>query len=999
MKKIIIPLCIVLSSHFANGQRSAQFESTDRLFIEGKEMFNLKNYTGCIDKIQAYKANTQNKDFIHEADFLLAASAFEQGLPEAENLLQKFIATYPDTNHSPDVYFMLASICFGQGDYMLAIAAFESSDIDLLSPGKQEAYSFRLAYSLLQTGERNKSRSYFSRIQQIGKTYKTASAYYIAYIDYADGKYDESLIAFSKLKENKEFTEQSQFYITQIYFIQNKYERVVREGENLLSSYPNNENKAEVNRIIGNSYFNLGDQSSAIKYLSRYVSQTDAPLRGDLYLLGISYYNEGDYNNAKSMLGRTITQNDVLTQNAYLYLGQTALKLNDKNNARMAFEAAATAKFDSQVREVALYNYALLLHETSFSGFGESVTIFEDFLNDYPDSQYSDRVNDYIVEVYLTTKNYEAALTSINKIKRPSTKIQEAKQNILFQLGTQSFANNNIDEAIMFFDEAISLGGYDREARDNAYFWRGESFFRKNNYDRAISDYRAYISNSNQRGSETYALAHYGLGYCFFNKQQYSEALYNFRQYAELGRNSTTAAYSDAYNRIGDCLFYNRQFTAAEEAYSYAAKILPSSGDYAIYQRGFILGLQKNYTGKINEMDRLIREFPESQYIDDAMFEKGRAYVMLGDRENAIRTFNNLISNYQQTSLARKAGVQLGLLYYDSNQLEKAAEEYKKVIKNYPGSEEAKVAMQDLRTIYIDMNDVGGYAAFANSLGTGMALEINEQDSLTYIAAERLFMRGDNEGALRSMQRYLSDYPNGAFNANANYYLGSISFSRKEYDKALTFFEKVLNSGDVKFREEAFARVAEIEYLNKDYSSALETFRSLAVIAENPDNKRAAQLGIMRCAQFTNNYDEAIKAATALLSDSRLSPEIAIEARHLRVKAYLSTKQENKALPDLIALGQDTRTVHGAEAKYLLAQYYFDTKDNKKAEEVLMDFMEKGTPHQYWLARGFILLADIYISQEDDFQARQYLTSLQNNYKGNDDIAGMIENRLGKLKN
>ena len=56
-----------------------------------------------------------------------------------------------------------------------------------------------------------------------------------------------------------------------------------------------------------------------------------------------------------------------------------------------------------------MYNYALLIHEPSFTGFGESVTIFEDFLNDFPNSQYADKVNDYLVEVYLTTKKYEAA--------------------------------------------------------------------------------------------------------------------------------------------------------------------------------------------------------------------------------------------------------------------------------------------------------------------------------------------------------------------------------------------------------------------------------------------------------------------------------------------------------------------------------------------------------------------------------------------------------------
>lgn len=119
----------------------------------------------------------------------------------------------------------------------------------------------------------------------------------------------------------------------------------------------------------------------------------------------------------------------------------------------------------------------------------------------------------------------------------------------------------------------------------------------------------------------------------------------------------------------------------------------------------------------------------------------------------------------------------------------------------------------------------------------------------------------------------------------------------------------------------------------------------------------------------------------------------------MRAKAYIDQKQANKALADLKILSNDTRTVHGAEAKYLLAQLYFDNNDDKSAEKVLEDFAKNGTPHQYWLARGFILWADIYIRQGDDMQARAYLNNLQNNYKGDDDITAMIENRLGKLKN
>lgn len=998
MKRILIPLCLVVGSHMASGQRSYQFDAPNRLFVEGKELFSLKNYSGCIDKLEAYKQHSADADLIQEADYMLVYSAYEQGRPNAVELLKDYLDVYPASRHADEVNFLIGSAHFGQGEYQKAIFWFNESNIDMLSPEQQEAYCFRLAYSLLQIGDMEKARGYFARIEQIGTKYREASTYYVAYIDYATGKYNNALVEFTRLKDLPDYKERSLYYITQIYFIQNKYEKVISEGKELLASYPDSENNSEVYRIMGNAYYHLGNEDQAINMLSKYVSSTDSPLRGDLYILGVCYYNKGNYSSAVNALGRTVRENDALSQNAYLYLGQSYLKLKDKNNARMAFEAAATSSFDKQVKEAAMYNYALLIHETAFTGFGESVTIFEDFLNDFPNSKYADKVNDYLVEVYLTTKNYQAALNSIDKIKHPSTKILEAKQDILFQLGTQAFTNMELDKAVDLFSRAISLGAYNLESRNDAYFWRGESYYRQGEYNKAISDYRTYLNNTRQRNTDMYALAHYNLGYSYFKLKEYGEALNRFRQYVNLESNQQTPAYADAYNRIGDCLFHNRQFAMAEENYTRAAQLQLSAGDYSVYQKGFLLGLQKDYKGKISVMDRLIREFPESQYVDDALFEKGRSYVLLDNNQTAAASFEQLMRDFPQSSLARKAGVQLGLIYFNDNQPEKAADAYKSVISNYPGSEEAKVALQDLKSVYIELNDINSFAAYANSLGGNVRFEVSEQDSLTYLAAEKLFMRGDNEGARRSLTNYLQTFPQGAFSSNANFYLASIAFAKKDLEEAKRLFSLVLESGDTKFREESWARKAEIEYLDKDYAAAMESFKHLQAVAENPENKEAAKLGLMRCAELTGQPQEALLAANDLLKEPKLSPEIMSEARYVRAKAYISLKQENKALADLKEISKDTRTIHGAEAKYLLAQLYYDNKDDKNAETVLMNFIENGTPHQYWLARGFILLADIYIRQGDDFQARQYLTSLQNNYKGDDEIAAMIEDRLGKLK-
>ena len=475
-------------------------------------------------------------------------------------------------------------------------------------------------------------------------------------------------------------------------------------------------------------------------------------------------------------------------------------------------------------------------------------------------------------------------------------------------------------------------------------------------------------------------------------------ALNWFSRFVSEGVNDNKQVLADAYNRMGDCNFYARKFDDARRSYDKAEQVDPSLGDYSLYQEGFVKGLQRDYTGKIQTLNQLITNYPQSQYIDDALYEQGRAFVQLEDNANAIERFQLLVKNFPQSNMARRAANEVGLLYYQDDKYPEAIAAYKNVIKNYPGSEEARLAQRDLKSIYIDLNKVDEYADFASTIPGGANFDVNERDSLTYVAAERVYMRGEMAEARNSFVKYLQTFPEGAFSLNANYYIGLIDYNGQNYESASTHLNKVLEYPDNKYSEEAMMMSAEIAYQGKDYARSLELYKLLKDRASTPERRQLAATGMLRSAAMSGNGEETILAATAVLTDAKVAPELENEARHYRSKALVEAGQMQHAVADWEALAKDTRNVYGAEAKYCLAQYLFDAGKTAEAEKEVLNYLEVSTPHTYWLARGFVLLSDIYAKLDRKLEARQYLLSLKQNYQADDDIAGMIESRLENLK-
>lgn len=977
-----------------SAQKIINIEQPSHSYELAIQMYNEGNYAGCIDLMTQYRTGAINDD-MSVADYYIAASMYASGNPHARKQLSDYVIKHPETPYTEQARLLIAHTHLENKEYDTAIDKYTSVDIDKLSKDNQADLLLHLGIAYVAIGKNDKAKPCFEAIKSVGGNKKKAAIYHNAHLHYVEGDYKTAGEEFAQLTDDKTYAREATALLTQSLFAQKEYNKSIAEGKRYIETYPADSTYYEIERIVGESYYHTGDNDLTIKHLNSYTAHTTTPDANSLYALGMAQYNKGNYTDAITALGRVSDEKNALGQSAYLYIGHSYLRLNDRTNAAMAFEMASRDTYDTKVQENALYNYAMVLHDATFSPFAESVTIFEKFLNLFPDSPHADTVNDYLVDVYMTTRNYETALRSINKIKQPDAKILQAKQRILYRLGTESFANNDLINAANYFSQTIRLGKYDTEARADAYLWLGECLYRKGDYGNAVNATKKYL----QATSKVAPQAYYNLGYGLFKQHDFADAQNYFEQYVqnETRNEVSISRIADAYTRRADCLYAQRNYTDAHTFYNEAHTLSPSTGDYALFQKGYMAGLLKRHLEKADIMQQLVKEYPQSDYADDALLEEGLCHVILQNGQ-AADCFNSLLNNFPDRETARKAGLQLGMVYYNDKQPTKAIAAYKRVISDYPGSDEARLALQDLKAVYVAQNDVDSYAVYLKTLGNDVTTEVSELDSLSFLVAERAFLKSPDTKSVAQLEQYLKKYPNGAYTLSTHNYLALYYYDRKNYTRARRELAIVLSQPESPYTEEALVRLADIHERSKEYPDALQRYQQLERRASTKENRQNARLGVMRMAMQVGDNKEVINITDKLLSDATLSPEHARNARAARAESFVALKETDKAATEWEILAQDPRTETGAKSAYMLAQYYLDKSDDTRAEAIVNQLLENGTSHQYWLARCFIVLSDVYAGRGDTFKAKQYLLSLQNNYKADDDIKERVAVRLEKLQ-
>jgi TolA-binding protein len=968
-------------------------------YYRAMELYSKEKYPAAIRLFDSFIKNgdKSNTILVSEAEYYRSISSLKLFNPDAEYRMLTYIYTHPESPRLNEARLELADYFYQNKNYRKAMTYYESVNRQELKSDKLAEYFFKYGYSLYIKGDQSKALLMFSEIKDIDTEYTPPAIYYFSQIAYEQKMYQTAMEGFMKLKDDETFGGIVPFYIVQILYMQKDYEGILSLAPDLLES-AGKTRAVELYRFIGDAYYNKGNYTEALPYLEKYSAGAKASGREDKYQLGYCYYKTNDIDKAIKIFLEVGAKSDILSQNIWNILGDCYLKKGDKVRARLAFGQASKLDFDKKIKEESLFNFAKLTYETAYAPFGEAIAAFQEYIDLYPGSKRIQEVYDYLVGTFMQIKNYKAALAALDKIGNKDSRLEEAYQKVAFYRGLELFKNLEFETSISMFEKSFKYEKYSTTIRARAIYWRGEANYRLGRYDLARNDYELFMGLPRVSFLSEYSLVRYNLGYTYYNLKDYTNALNNFKTFESSNNSGKPEVMADVRNRIADCYFNATNYSSAIAYYDKVINYGNLDADYAMFQKGFSLGLINDTRGKIDVLTTLTQKYPTSAYVPNAIFERGRAYLVLEDYKRGESDFNTIISSYTGSSFVPRSIVQLGLLYYNLGENDKAIAQYKKVIENFKSTPEARDAMTGLRNTYVDQNDVDKYFTYVKTLDGYGDINMAEKDSLLYMSGENLFMTGKYDKASAILTNYLTEFPNGSFRQNAQYYLAECLKSAGNTEEALKLYIAVSEEPNNQFLEPSLIEASSMLYAKEDYAASLELYEKLERVSSSDANTLIALKGELTAAYQAGDAQKTIIAAGKINGSPNIPEELSRAATFMSGKANYSLNNFDDALRDFRKVGTEVTSIEGAESKYRVAELLYKKDKIAEAEKVIADFIDQKSPHQFWMAKVFLLLADISIKKGDSLQARATLQSLKDYYTtGNDGILDEVRAKLSFL--
>ena len=983
LKRLLFSFVVLLFAHsYSIAQATKINNDPDANFKLAKELYQKQEFNlayPLFNELSAkYNARESNIPVSYALEAMYYAIACHLRLNDetAVTNAKTFIEAEHNAPRTQMMSYQLAEYYYRKKDFTNAITYYEKAGIDNLSNSEIAAMKFHEAYGYFTAKNFNEAKPLFNDIRQIESDPNYIDAnYYYGYILFGEKNYKGALEAFNVVQDKPNYQSIVPYYVTEIYYFSGDRDKAIESAETALGK-GNQYYALQLKQLLGHAYFEKKNFGKALPYLEDYVQNTEKVRREDLYELSYCYYVAKQWKNAITGFKELGGKQDSLAQNSMYLLGDAYLKTDQKPSARSAFLFCELNSSNATQKEISQFLYAKLSYELGYRDV--ALTELQSFNATYPKSSYINEARELLVEVLANTNNYKDALTLIQSLPAQSESAQRVYPRILYGRAVELVNDQQINDADALLNRIFSVP-YNESQLQPAYFWKGEIAYRKDKADSAIYYMQNYMRSPVSYGEVNPQDARYILGYSNLKQQDYNEALKYFEAITTTVSYASSNIQQDAYLRSADCYFMRKSYSKALQMYETAIALNLPSADYASYQKAIIAGASNNTSEKLALLRSFLQKYPSSVLVPDANLETANSYIASENFNNAIPSLNAILGNKNAVNYKPEALLKLGVCYFNLNKDDEALNRFKTLIASYPASDESNDAVEYVRNIFIAKQQPQQFVTFMRQ--NGKEVSTSEEDSLTYSSAFIQYNNKNTDKALGGFQSYLTQFPDGHYAIDAGYLTASIYNDRKDYKNALSYYSGVADKAPNKYAEESTLAAARINYFElKDYNKAGQFFAQLKTIATGQDTKLESLRGLLRCQYKLSQFDaNSASNAQELLAEKGTATDDKMIANMVIAKAAQSNNNLSDALSAYSAVVGLGKSEYAAEARYRIAEIYEQQNQLKLAEKAGFDVINKAGSYDYWITKAYILLGDVYLKEQDYFNAEATLKSVVEN--------------------
>lgn len=829
---------------------------------------------------------------------------------------------------------------------------------------KNDEINFLLGVSEFNNKNFEQSRKYLDLVND--EIYFNRKNFYLGVISYLNDEFDSSLEFFKKSNDDDLENKYLQYLIS-INFLLKNYEEVIL-FENRLN--------LEVENIdycfffIAKSYFILEKYDKVVDILSKLESKID---REDeiSFMIAYSQYMNGDYELSKSLFKELSYSSLKYSQFSSFYLGMIFLDEKNYNLAKNYFYASYKKEDNSEYTKKSLINYAKSNYE--LGDYDLSIAVLNKYKKSYPNENFTE-VDDLLSENYFMTNNYSRIISYLNSKGNISENDKIKFQYVTYQKGVGEFNRGNFKSSIKYFDLSKKYN-LDSEIYIKSSLNKSEALFIGNLYKEAVNELLGIINlNMNVELRKKIFLQ---LGYSYFNLNEYLNASKYLKNYLDLKDNKLSSKDIDPILRLADSYYASKNFNSSIKYYNTALQNSDINRNYIIYQIGLCYYGLDDFTKSIDYMDKVILN-SEKSLDDDAIFRKAQIYFENSEFDKSIINYNLIIDEYKYSEYISYSFLNRATSYFNLKSYDQAEDDYLYVLKNISDEKIQSQAILGMQKIVSFTNNF----TQLNSLITEYKNRFPDNDNV-------LKIQFDNIRNLYFNQKYddLISYVDEIFSQEeqvfneyeTNYYLAESFFKTKKYENASPVYETLLDSVNSKYFSRSLNRLAQINLNQKNYNRSLNYFKKLEKNSKNNRERIDSYIGSLTNYYYLKNYDSVHFYSSQINSFDKISFNNRNKINLLSAKSFLDSGDITKGIDKLLTTINLVNDESAAEANYLLAKVFYSQSQKNQALETLYALNENFSNYDYWVGKSYLLIADIFISMNEGFQANATLESLIDN--------------------